>query len=265
MGATTGVEWTATILPDGTIRPGKTWNPWQGCNPVSPGCAHCYMYTEKRRYGQDPTRVVRSKDATFYAPLKWQDPGNVFTCSWSDFFHEAADPWRAEAWAIIRATRHLHYQVLTKRIERVLACLPPDWGDGYPNVTLMTSVENQHWADVRIPQLLRIPARVRGLSCEPLLGSLHLDAYLGGHDDQPRVDWVIIGGESGPQARPMEVAWARSLITHCHEAGVAVFMKQLGERLARTWGCRDRKGGDPAEWPADLRVREFPQEVAVAA
>ncbi len=237
MGTTTAIEWTATYLPDGSVIPGKSWNPWQGCTKVSPGCGHCYMFRDKRRYGQDPSTVVRSKDPTFYAPLKWAAPGKVFTCSWSDWFHAAADPWRDEAWAIIRATPHLTYQILTKRPERIKPYLPADWGDGYPNVWLGTSVENQRWT-TRIDELLAVPARVRFLSCEPLLGLVDLERWLAYHDSNgeptfPRRDsglhWVIVGGESGPDARPMHPDWARSLRDQCQAAGVAFFFKQWGE------------------------------------
>jgi protein gp37 len=175
MGEKTEIAWTE-----------KTYNPWQGCTKMSPGCAHCYMFRDKRRYGQDPLVVVRSKDPTFYAPLRWREPALVFTCSWSDFFHAAADEWRDDAWDVIRRTPHLTYQILTKRQDRILQCLPPDWGPvGWPNVWLGVSVENQHFADIRIPALLQVPARVRFLSCEPLLGPVDLFAAtsLPGDDD----------------------------------------------------------------------------------
>lgn len=256
MGENTAIQWT-----------NRTYNPWQGCTKVSPGCAHCYMFSEKTRYGQDPATVVRSKDPTFYAPLKWKDPALVFTCSWSDFFHVDADPWRAEAWGIIRQTPHLTYQILTKRPERIAACLPADWGTGWPNVWLGTSVENQRWA-TRIDALLAVPAAVRFLSCEPLLGPLDLTpwlweeagpAWVGRNVAEPGLDWIIIGGESGHKARPMMLGWARDLVRQCRAAGVAVFVKQLGEVLARAWDCKDRKGGVMEEWPLDIQVREFPQ------
>src|ERR1700761_9152752 len=117
MGETTGIQWT-----------NKSWNPWQGCRKVSAGCKFCYMFREKEKYGQNGSRIVRSK-TTFTAPLKWKDPSLVFTCSWSDFFIEEADEWRQEAWDIIKATPHLTYQILTKRPERIGMCLPADWGN----------------------------------------------------------------------------------------------------------------------------------------
>lgn len=145
-----------------------------------------------------------------------------------------------------------------------------------PNLWLGTSTENQHWLDIRVPELLATPAAVRFLSCEPLLGPLDLGRYL----RESGVDWVIVGGESGPGARPFDLAWARSIVSQCRAAGVAVFVKQLGAK-PYSMGIRDhcddgprkgthfdgnrtrlltasRKGGDPAEWPEDLRVREMP-------
>lgn len=162
----TGVGWTHL-----------TWNPWQGCDHVSPGCDLCYMYTEKRRYGQDPTRVVRSAKTTFEKPFAWArkypEGRMVFTCSWSDFFHADADPWRDEAWSIMRATPHI-YQIVTKRIARVPRCLPSDWGDGYPNVAIGVSAEDQSWAERRVPLLLNPKLRVRWrfVSYEPALGPI---------------------------------------------------------------------------------------------
>lgn len=168
MGEQTNIGWTE-----------KTWNPFQGCHKISPGCKYCYMFRDKLRYGQDPNVVVRSK-TTFRDPLKWDEPSMVFTCSWSDWFIEEADPWREEAWDIVRMTPQHTYQILTKRPERIAKHLPSDWDrqDRWRHVWLGVSVENQAEADKRIPYLLATPAAVRWLSCEPLLGALDLDAYL---------------------------------------------------------------------------------------
>lgn len=230
MGNQTGIEWTE-----------RTWNPWMGCTKVSPGCAHCYMFRERERYGKDPSVVVRSK-TTFTAPLRWKrgaGSGLVFTCSWSDWFHEGADAWRDEAWAIIRATPHLTYQILTKRPERIVEHLPADWGDGWPNVWLGVSVENQRFRDERMSRLAAIPAAVRFVSAEPLLGPLSFRwgpwYGLSREHDTDHLDglrkffhWVIVGGESGSEARPMALDWARTIRDECAEAGVAFFLKQLG-------------------------------------
>jgi len=273
-----------------------SWNPWQGCHKVSAGCANCYMYSEKIRYGQRPNEVVRSKPPTFNAPLskKWAEPARVFTCSWSDFFIEEADAWRADAWDIIRRTPHLTYQILTKRPERIAAALPADWGAGWPNVWLGVSVENQEAAFKRLPPLIEAPATARFVSAEPLLGPVDLSPWLIadlGARGRARIGllhWVIVGGESGDRARPCDVAWIRELVDQCCHADVAVFVKQLGAvpvmteaawRAARptpllsaSVGKRGRtpaglevlaqtdpKGGEPAEWPADLRMQQFPE------
>ena len=223
-------------------------NPWMGCTKVSAGCDNCYMFTEQRRYGNDPEVVRRSK-TKFADPLKWTEPKVIFTCSWSDWFHKDADPWRDEAWDIIRRTPQHTYQILTKRPGRIKRHLPADWGDGYPNVWLGTSVESHEFAN-RIRPLVEAPAAIHFLSCEPLLGPLSLRWGLW-HDWPPRpasvdhldglrmLDWVIVGGESGPNARPMDIEWARELQRQCAEAGVAFFLKQLG-------GFPDKRGHDKA-------------------
>lgn len=250
MAANSAIEWTDA-----------TWNPWQGCTKVSPACANCYMFSDMKRYGKDGSVVHKSSDDTWGLPIKrWKrgdragqykiPPGlKVFTCSWSDWFHKTADPWRDQAWDIIRQRPDLTFQIVTKRTERIADCLPPDWGDGWPNVWLIATVENQQLAEVRIPQLLRIPAVVRGLSCEPLLGPIALrfrypiDNYGGFHNfdslcgyggwDAPRdnckLHWVIAGGESGHNARPVHPDWIRSLRDQCQAAGVAFHFKQWGE------------------------------------
>lgn len=237
MSETTAIEWTEA-----------TWNPWMGCTKVSAGCDNCYMFSEQRRYGHDPEVVRRSK-TKFSDPLKWKEPKIIFTCSWSDWFHKDADPWRDEAWDIIRRTPQHTYQILTKRPGRIFRHLPADWGNGYPNVWLGTSVESQDFVS-RIGPLVNAPARVRFLSCEPLLGPLSLRwglwqgpwdrTAIHDHLDALRMlDWVIVGGESGPNARPMAIEWARELQAQCAEAGVAFFLKQLG-------GFPDKRGHDKA-------------------
>jgi hypothetical protein len=136
------------------------------------------------------------------------------------------------------------------------------------NVWLGTSVEDQQRADERIPHLLRCPAAVRFLSCEPLLGPINLDSFIGYADGDP-INWIICGGESGPGARPWDVWWIESIRDQCRAAGVACFIKQLGAHPVSTIECllsevRDRKGGDWLEWPEGLRVREYPATVGPA-
>lgn len=236
----TGIQWTDS-----------TWNPWHGCAKVSPGCDHCYMFREKRQYGQDPEKVVRSK-TTFDSPLHWVTrPGEVrlvFTCSWSDWFIKDADPWRDEAWAIIKQTPHLTYQILTKRPARIARHLPADWGDGYPNVWLGVSVENQKYADSRIPVLLNVPAQVRFLSCEPLLGPLTFPLPCEGSTFWSGIHWVIVGGESGKDFRTMDAQWARGLRDQCVAAGTPFFFKQYSGVRPKMLG-RELDGREWNEFP----------------
>lgn len=214
MGKSSAIEWTQA-----------TWNPWHGCLKVSPGCAHCYMYRDKRRYGQDPMVVVRSKTA-FNAPQKWQQPKIIFTCSWSDFFVAEADQWRNEAWEIIRATPQHTYQILTKRADRIPSHLPAGWP--FQNVWLGVSVENPRFY-YRIDGLRDIPAQVRFLSLEPLLSPMPELPLLG-------ISWVIVGGESGPRCRPMKPDWVRDVREQCKRANVSFFFKQWGGLRKETKG-----------------------------
>lgn len=279
MGVESSIQWTQA-----------TWNPWHGCRKVSAGCKYCYMYRDKDRYGQDPTKVLRSK-GNFNQPLKMKEPALIFTCSWSDWFIEEADAWRDEAWAIIKATPQHTYQILTKRPERIRHCLPEDWGDGYPNVWLGTSVEDQEQANKRIPHLLMNDAAIHFVSAEPLLRPVDLtqvevnglelfgmglteeekqagpkrftnalseDCWMGN-----KLDWVIVGGESGNHTgkwlyRTCDFHWIDGLITQCQANGVAVFVKQLGTQLAKDMHLHDRHGGEMEEWPTQLQIREMP-------
>ena len=249
MGTDSNIDWTT-----------HSWNPWQGCHRTkSPGCSRCYMHAEKKRYGQNPDVVVRSKPPTFNAPLKkWHEPARVFACSWSDFFIEEADAWREEAWDIIRRTRHLTYQILTKRAHRIAECLPSDWGDGWAHVMLGASASTQADLERVTRDLLATPAAVRFLSLEPLLEGVDLESAwtacpITDGRRNPLVDWVIIGCESGPKRRPCKLEWVRSIVEQCKAAGVSVFCKQLD--------LDGRVSKDMDEWPEWARVREFPEGV----
>jgi protein gp37 len=242
-----------------------TWNPWQGCQKITEGCKFCYMYKQKIQYGQDPKKINRSTDATFYKPIKkWHEPGLVFTCSWSDFFIEEADEWRKEAWQVIKKTPHLTYQVLTKRPERILANLPEDWGDGYPNVWLGVTVENNDtlW---RLDELGKIPAHVRFVSAEPLLEELDLSDRMDLLKE--KFHQIIIGGESGNETgqyryRACQIEWMEKLVQVALLTNTAPFVKQLGSSLAKQMGMKSRKGGDYDMFPETLKYREFPANTA---
>lgn len=219
------IEWT-----------NDTWNPWHGCTKISPGCKNCYMYRDKKRYGQDPMKIVRAAKSTFESPLRKLNGPLVFTCSWSDFFIEEADPWRGDAWRIIKETPHLTYQILTKRPQNIPGRLPKDWHTGYPNVWLGVSIESQDYV-WRAQRLLEIPSAIRFISAEPLLGALELDLQ--------GFDWVITGGESGPGYRLSKDEWFKSIFEQCHAASVLHFHKQNGgtKKIDGVWGGKRMSDG----------------------
>lgn len=260
MGKRTGIEWTD-----------HTWNTAVGCHKVSDGCRYCYAeFIVEKRMGKDFRIVKQTLSDTFNQPLKWakEFPGDkVFANSISDFFHVAQDEWRDQAWDIIRRTPELTYQILTKRPERIADHLPTDWGRGWDHVWLGVSAESQKWLDERASVLLEVPAKTRFLSCEPLLGPLDLNDYLDAYPigDYPQtecaetIDWVIVGGESGPKARAMDTSWVGSLVRQCRSYGVPIFVKQLGSVWAKSHKPTNHKGGDMQDWAPALAVREFPK------
>jgi protein gp37 len=230
MGEKTKIQWCDS-----------TWNPWRGCHKVSPGCDNCYMHRDQRRYGRDPSVVVRSK-TTFYDPHKWKEGRLIFVCSWSDFFIEEADRWRNDAWGMIRLERQHIYEILTKRPERIVDNVPPDWP--LPNVWLGVTVEDREHGLPRMDILREIPSVVRFISCEPFLEDL-------GEVNLKGIDWVIVGGESGPKARKMEADWVRNLRDQCVRAGVSFFFKQWGEFNQEGERVGKKKAGrvlDGREW-----------------
>ena len=212
MGKQSPISWT-----------NDTWNPWQGCLKISTGCLNCYMFREKKRYGQNPTNIHRSSDQTFYAPLKKLQGPIIFVCSWSDFFIEQADHWRGQAWDIMRQTPHLFYLILTKRPNNIQKRLPADWNKGYPNVGLGVSVENQKSA-WRMHALCEIPAALLFASLEPLLEPVTFPSTLF------TIDWVITGGESGTghNFRPVDQGAFIHIMRQCKQRNIAYFHKQNG-------------------------------------
>lgn len=252
--AETTIEWTATPLPGGGAAPGYSFNPWVGCAKVSPGCDRCYAEGWAKRTGRPGLwrgERRRTSAENWRKPLAWDRKAaaagvraKVFCASLADVFDNRAEPeWRAALWGLVAATPSLDWLLLTKRPQNIGRMLPAGWGGGWPNVWLGTTCENQEEADRRIPRLLLAPARVRFLSCEPLLGPLDLRRLALGDG----VHWVIAGGESGGGARPMEEAWAADLRDQCRAASVPFFMKQMARR---------------APIPPALRVRQWPAAAA---
>lgn len=254
MGANTTIEWTDF-----------TFNPWLGCQKISPACDNCYAEAWDKRYhggehwGANAPRQITS-DANWRNPLAWNRAAErlgqrrrVFCASLADVFDNAAPAGaRERLWGLISETPWLDWQLLTKRPQNIAKMLPSDWGDGYPNVWLGTTVENQIEARRRIPHLVKVPTVIRFLSCEPLLNYINLTRWL--YD----ISWIIVGGESGPGARTMMQEWVRSLRDQCEASGTAFFFKQVGSNHS-DWRHITGKGGNIEEFPPDLRIREFPK------
>lgn len=281
-----------------------TFNGWVGCQRVSPGCEHCYAEAYDKRVGglpkaqrKDPNVQelrwgpkaprVRTSDANWRKPFQWDNAAlqanvaadiagrprparpRVFCSSLADVFEDRPEleEWRNALFGVIASTPHLDWQLLTKRPEnlakmnfRNVLGAPWDWP---ANVWLGTTAENQEWLIKRLKPLLEgsADAPVRFISYEPALG--RIDPYF---FEMAALDWVIVGGESGPGARPFNLDWARSIVDWGKQTNTAVFVKQIGENPydeSTGWLDRieykDRHGGDPAEWPVELRVRQFPE------
>lgn len=295
-----------------------TFNPWIGCTKVSPGCDNCYAARQDKfrswtpeGWGAGKPRR-RTSASNWLQPLRWNKRAEqegrrirVFCSSLADVFdNEVPETWREDLLDLVGRTPSLDWLLLTKRIgnvQRMLNDLAVERAAAYggdvrdhamlpTNVWLGATIVNQEEADRDIPKLLAIPARVRFLSMEPLLGPVEFSNVTRRSDAVAQlgkpalsgIHWVITGGESGPGARPYAVEWARSIVAQCEAAGVAVHVKQLGAHVITTgisgpgqhWPREtglhdtglghfrkhlvDRAGGDTAEWPEDLRVQEFP-------
>jgi protein gp37 len=176
------------------------------------------------------------------------------------FDNKVPTSWRVDLWSLIRSTPALDWFLLTKRPQNIREMLPTDWGGGWPHVWLGTTTENQEEAHRRIPHLVAIPAAARFLSVEPMLEPVDVAPWLvlPSHDRRTLISWIIVGGEAGGGARPMHPDWLRGLRDQVHAAGAKLFVKQIGSNRA-LWPSVTGKGEDPAQWPADLRVQDFPQ------
>ncbi len=227
MGANSKIEWTH-----------HTFNPWWGCEKVSPACQNCYAEAWAKRTGhavwgkKSPRRFFT--EAHWREPYRWnqqaeskQQRKRVFCASMADVFEQRRDldRWRLKLWQVIEDTPWLDWLLLTKRPQNISRCVNrQDWPD---NIWIGTTVENQETANERLPSLLSIPAKIRFLSCEPLLGEIDLSFWI----NQPEffsIDWVIAGGESGPKSRPMNPDWVISLRDQCMALRIPFHFKQWG-------------------------------------
>jgi protein gp37 len=254
MAERSGIEWTDA-----------TWNPVTGCTKVSPGCKHCYAETLAERWRGVPGHPyeqgfdLRLWPDRLAHPLHWKRPRRIFVNSMSDLYHESVpDEFIDRVFDTMRRASRHQFQLLTKRTERMAADVARrngSWGrlaEVCPHIWLGASVENRNYVH-RAGIVAGLPSAVRFLSCEPLLGPLEIRSLLG----PDLINWVIVGGESGPRARPMEPAWVESIRDQCREAEVAFFFKQWGGvrkgTTGRTIGGRTWDQY-PAEGPRDKGV-----------
>ena len=234
-----------------------TWNLWHGCKKVSPGCQHCYMFRRDEEYGKDPTIVHKTgrfnlpvrkfRSGPFKGRFRIPAGSTIYTCFTSDFFIEEADAWREEAWDIIRRRPDCTFFMITKRPERILQSLPADWGEGWDQVHISCTCENQYWTDRRLPVFLQLPIQHKSITHEPMLGPIDIQKYLKQYGDARNSDGsrvlesVSCGGESGPKARTCDYGWIVNTHVQCVEYGVPFHFHQTGAKLTKT--IPDGQGG----------------------
>lgn len=266
MGENSAIAWTT-----------HTFNAWEGCEKVSQGCKNCYAESRNKRYhaGQHwgpmatTERLLRSP-AYWNQPKKWNRAAlesgtrpRVFSASLSDVFedHPSVIEARSRLFARIEDCPCLDWLLLTKRPENIMQLVPEMWRSAFPaNAWIGTTAEDELALCARLPHLLACPARVRFLSVEPQLECIDVARALANG-----VNWVITGGESGSKARPYHADWALRIVRQCRAVGVSPFVKQMGSNpyfFGAAMNLADRAGADPAEWPAALRVQEFPEALS---
>ena len=209
----------------------SNWNPWHGCIKCSEGCQNCYVYYIDAMRGRNGADIYRTKTGFRY-PLSRDRAGSykiqsgemISVCMTSDFFLEEADAWRDEAWDIMRRRSDVIFLLLTKRPERIPECLPADWGAGWDNIFLNVTVENQKRADERIPLLLDLPFKHKGLHCAPLLGPLSIGGYL----DSGQIEQVACGGENYGGSRPCDFEWVQDLQNECASRNITFCFMETG-------------------------------------
>jgi len=204
------------------------WSPWRGCRKVSEGCLHCYIHKSDAKRGIDTSCILKTDN--FTAPIARKKNGDykikpgsmVYVCFSTDFLIEDADKWRDECWQMMRERSDLHFLFLTKRIERLLKCKPSDWGNGYNNVTVGCTIENQNNADRRLSIFDKLPIKHKNIIAQPLLEPINIEKYLKG------IELVLIGGEQDKDARALDLAWVQDLKQQCIRHGVPFSFRQTG-------------------------------------
>ena len=209
------------------------WDPWRGCHKHSEGCKYCYIHKGDFKRNIDTNKVVKTDK--FYAPIAKNKSGEykiksgqtVYLCFSSDFLIEDADEWRSECWKMMRERADLNFLFLTKRIERFTDCIPEDWNDGYDNVTVGCTVENQDRADYRLSVFKGLPIKHKNIICQPLLEEVYLADYL------DNIESVVVGGESDINARPFDFAWVLAIREQCISHNVRFEFRQCGTHFIK--------------------------------
>ena len=212
------------------------WNPWHGCRRKSEGCANCYMFYLDRLHGEDGGRIYRTKAKLRY-PLQKNRDGSykiqsgemIRVCMTSDFFLEEADAWRDDAWSVMAWRPDVIFFLLTKRPERVADHLPKDWGDGWDNIFFNVTAENQKRADERIPILLDLPFKHKGIMCAPFIGPVSIREYLA----TGQIEQVLCDGENYEGARPCHFEWVKHLRQECVDADVRFTFCSTGRQFVK--------------------------------
>lgn len=213
-----------------------SWNPWHGCTKISAGCKHCYVYRQDAMYSNEICSSEVRKNADFTLPLKRKRDKSyrlasgsiIFTCMTSDFFVDQADEWRAEAWDMIRQRSDTHFFIFTKRIDRFQVELPADWGEGYENVIIGCTVENQAMADYRLPIFNALPIRHKVIIVAPMLEKMNIAPYL-----HAAIEEVATSGESGQEARILHYDWILDIRRQCIESDIPFCFHHTGAKLLK--------------------------------
>lgn len=209
------------------------WNPWRGCHRYSEGCEFCYIHKGDRKRGIDTNVIVKTEQ--FAAPVIKNKSGaykikagqTVYLGFSTDFLLEDADSWRDDCWEMIRERSDLHFIFLTKRIERFMACAPKDWQDGYENVTVGCTIENQKQADHRLGIFADLPIKHKNIICQPLIEPVSIERYLSG------IELVVVGGESDREARPLNYDWVLEIREQCLQNNVRFEFRQCGTHFIK--------------------------------
>ena len=215
------------------------WNPWHGCIKKSEGCENCYMYYLDYKHGKNGSNIYKSNN-NFYYPIKKKLNGEyqiksgelIRVCMTSDFFLEEADEWRFEAWQLIASRKDVKFYILTTRPERIMDNLPSDWNEGYENVILNVTCENQRRVEERMPIFIKVPAKHKGVMVAPFIGEVSLHKYL----NLGNIEQVICGGENYNGSRICNFEWVKKLANECKEASVNFSFIETG-----TYFVKDKK------------------------